>query len=349
MNPFNLLKHLPHYSRRKFKKKYIVIESDDWGLERAVNAESLKWLKSKYGAENFTRWTTDALETTEDLELLFDLLREFKQKHESYPVITANFIMNNIDYSKYDKLNLIPVSSGFNADSEDVRSKYKTGIEEGFIFPQLHGYSHYNYTELEKYFYTDEGKEAFRNKFFTSKSTIRKYLTFLQGELSKNNMHSGKIKEASEIFYNLFGFKSKTIIPPTFICDMNLIDVIKKSEITMIQSSNRLVSSLKKRYHIPYFRKIKGIYWSIRNARLDPYPGYDFLHEQCLHSVKTAFENCSPAIIDFHRVNFSGKYAPEYRSRTLSELRKLFVKIYKNWSDVKFIHSAELNELLWQH
>lgn len=348
MNLINYFRYLPHYLRKKIKGRYIIIESDDWGMERALTSDTIEWMAKKYGKENFTRWTTDALETNEDLDMLFELLDTYKNKFGSCPVITANFITQNIDYDTTDKLTFKPVSEGFNKESEDIRGKYKYGIDNGFLFPQLHGFSHYNLTSLEDYFNSDEGKEAFLKKYLPAKSTIKSNLSFLQGELCNENSESGRISEASEVFFRMFGFYSASLIPPKYVLDRNLIKVVVKSKVTMIQSSNRLTDSEKKRYLIPYFREKYGIIWSIRNARLDPYPGYDFNHEQCLESIKTAFENNSPAIIDFHRVNISGKYAPEYRQRTMTELKKLFDGIYRSWTEVKFIHSQKLNEMLWQ-
>lgn len=348
MNLLNFYKYLPHYLRRKFNDKYIIIESDDWGMERALTSDTLEWMKSKYGRENFTRWTTDALETNEDLEMIFDLLNQYKKKYGSCPIITANFITHNIDYTKADKLYFKPLSEGFSNESDDVREKYKYGMDNGFLFPQLHGFSHFNITSLENYFKSEEGQESFSRRFFPAKSTIKYNLSFLQGELSIDNNESVRIKDASDVFRKMFGFYSSSLIPPTFILDKNLITLVISSKIKMIQSSNRLTNSKKRRYLVPYFRKKSGIFWSIRNARLDPYPGYDFNHEQCLKSIKKAFENYSPAIIDLHRVNISGKFAPEYRERTLTELKKLFDGVYNTWNDVKFIHSQKLNEMLWQ-
>jgi hypothetical protein len=116
----------------------------------------------------------------------------------------------------------------------------------------------------------------------------------------------------------------------------------------MVQSSNRLVSSDNRRYKFPYFQKRKGLKWSVRNARLDPHKDYNYNHEQCIESMSTAFRYRIPAVIDFHRVNFSGRYAPEYRDRSLKELDLLFEKIYLRWPDAKFIHSQKLNDILWQ-
>jgi len=348
MNPLNIYKYFPFFLRKKFNEKFIIIESDDWGLERALTVESIDWMKKKFVEDKFSRWSLDSLETSDDINRLFDLMEDYKNKFEYPPVITANFITHNVDHSSKDKLNFIPISRGFNKDSEDIRGLYKKGIENKYIFPQLHGYSHYNIDELENYFSSEEGIEALNNNFFVARSTIKGYLAFLQGEFSEKNSHSGKIKEASEIFNILFGFFPGSLIPPTFIFDIKLAKILKDNKITLIQSSNRLVTTNKKRYSFPYFQRRKGLYWSIRNARLDPHPEYGFYYEQCINSIGKAFENKSPAIIDFHRVNFAGKFAPEYRDRTFKELKLLFDNIHTRWPDAKFIHTQKLNDILWQ-
>ncbi|MBS1517270.1 MAG: hypothetical protein JSS91_04210 [Bacteroidetes bacterium] len=347
MNNIRILRFLPHYLRKKFNQKLIVIESDDWGLERAIEVKSFDYLRKKYSDEKFTRWTCDALETVEDLDLIFDLLGNYRDKFEFPPVITANFITHNIDYSSADKLKFIPLSSGFNNGSEDTRKKYSEGIKKKYIHPQLHGFSHFNLSELGKYFYTDEARESLANGFATARSTIRGNMKFLQGELSISN-EQNRINESADEFQKAFGFRSDTIIPPTFIMDASLINELKECGISMLQSSNRLLNSYGKRYSVPYFRKRKGMVWSVRNARLDPHKDYGFYSDECFDQIGKAFDNKLPAVIDMHRVNISGKYAPEYRNKTLSELRKLFDRIHRTWKDVKFLNSSELNNLIWQ-
>ncbi|HRI84552.1 MAG TPA: hypothetical protein PK536_03815 [Ignavibacteria bacterium] len=347
MSKLRILRYLPHYLRKKFDQKIIVIESDDWGLERGLENSSIEFLRKKFGDGKFSRWTLDALETKEDLQMLFELIESYKNKSLHPPVITANFITHNVDYSSDKELKFIPLSKGFNRSTEDVRSIYKTGIEKRIIYPQLHGYSHYNLSELNKYFYTEEAKEFYANGFLTGRSTIKGNMKFLQGEMSDENMDL-KIEESCDEFYRMFGFKPDTVIPPTYILDKQALEKLRQCGITMLQSSNRLLSSDGRRYNIPYYRKRKGFVWSVRNARLDPHEDYGFNSDQCIADIGKAFNNRLPAIIDFHRVNISGRYAPAYRDKTLSELKKLFDKIYSQWSDVKFLNSSELNKIIWQ-
>lgn len=348
MNPLRILKHTPHILRKKFSDKYILIESDDWGLERTLNKESIAWLEKKFGKEKLTRWTYDSLETSDDLKQLFNILQKYRDRFENPPVITANFITHNIDYSSNNGLNFIPLSKGFNKESEDVRNLYREGIEGGYIFPQLHGYSHYNLRVLKEYCNTSEGAEAYSNKILPGRSTVRGNLAFLQGELSIDNTEFEKLTEASDEFEKFFGFYSKSIIPPAYIFDIECADSAKKNGITFIQSSNRLLNTKKKRYKYPYFQKRKGMYWSVRNSRLDPHPDYKFYSDQCVSSIERAFKYKYPAVIDFHRVNFAGRFAPEYRDKTFLELDDLLKKIFVKWPDAKFIHSQKLNDILWQ-
>jgi len=342
-----LLKYLPHYLRKRFEKKILIIESDDWGLERGVNYESIEWAKRKFGEESFTRWTLDALETREDLAMLFNVLRSHKDESGNHQVITANFITHNIDYSSKESLKFIPISKGFNS-LENIHESYCEGVKDGLIFPQLHGYSHYNLSALREYSLTEEASEALKNKYLTCRSTIRGNLAFLQGELSDENSDNSMIKEAADEFERCFGFRSMTIIPPTFVLDKSVLKYFKDSGVKLVQSSNRIQQSDKRRYNVPFFRKRAGLIWSIRNARLDPIEGYNFYHQQCIDSMEKAFANKLPAIIDFHRVNFSGKFNPTYRERTLGELDSLVGKVLKKWPDVKFIHSQKLYELIWR-
>ncbi len=347
-NPLNFFFYLPYYLRKKFNEKYIIIESDDWGLERALSFDSIESLEKKYGRNKLSRWTYDSLETPEDLDELFGVLEKYKNKFEYPPVITANFITHNVDYSDKEKLSFIPISKGFNTDEKQLLKLYRTGIEKKYIFPQLHGYSHFNLSALRIYFNSAEGKEAFSRNFFTGTATVKGNLKFLHGELSKKNSESFKIKDASEVFNSFFGFRPRSIIPPTFILDHECIDILRENNISLVQSSNRLLTSMNKRLGFPYLQKRKGIYWSVRNCRLDPHSDYNFLHEQCIDSIENTFKDRLPAVIDFHRVNFAGRFAPEYRKMTIKELGLLLDKIHKKWPEVKFIHSQKLNEILWQ-
>ena len=95
-----------------------------------------------------------------------------------------------------------------------------------------------------------------------------------------------------------------------------------------------------------FFRSKNQLLCSTRNCRLDVHSDYNYNSEFCIKGIERAFENEMPAIIDIHRVNFSGTYAPETRIKTLQELKKVFDYIYWKHPEVHFITSAQFSERL---
>jgi len=345
MNPFNFYKYLPFIFRKTFKKKYIVIESDDWGMEGALNENGISFLKSKYGKHKLTRWTMDALETSEDLEILYELFLKYKHSFEESPVITTNFIMYNIDYSKKDKLSFISLSS-YLKTNKVTQQLYDYGIKNNIISPQLHGYSHFDVRKLSEYFNTKEGEKLFNNGFLAGKSTIKGYKHIFHSELNQIHNYTKKYFQlAINEFKLVFGYKPISLIPPHFLLDKEIIPLLTRKGIISIQASNRLLDSRKNRYRKIYFRKNNRIIWIPRNARLDPYEGYNFHSENCLEDIKRAFDSKVPAIIDFHRVNISGRYNLKYREKSLNELDKVFQAVLEKWPDTQFITTEKLIKL----
>ena len=45
MNPLNLYKYLPYLLRKKFNQKYIIIESDDWGMSQNTSFSGIEFLE----------------------------------------------------------------------------------------------------------------------------------------------------------------------------------------------------------------------------------------------------------------------------------------------------------------
>lgn len=342
-----ILSSISHRFRKKIEDQIIIIESDDWGLERALHEDAIKWMEKKYGRNLFSRWSTDCLETSEDLFLLYEVLEKHKNNFRKRPVITANFIMFNVNIES-NNLYFRSINNGFSPLSEDVRPLYFEGINKGYIFPQLHGYCHYNPLLVEQYAETDEALEASFNGFFLAKTTIKGHLSFLHGEMSEKNPYVERNFSIAQCeFEKFFGFKSSSFIPPTFILDSEFFNVLKKNKISYLQAANRYINSKNEKYFYPYLRRKNNIIWGIRNARLDPHVDYNFDHEKCLKNIESAFKNKMPAIIDFHRVNFSGKYNPSYRDNTLKELNQLFIKISKNWPNAIFLNTLEFINVLY--
>jgi hypothetical protein len=216
-------------------------------------------------------------------------------------------------------------------------------MQEGLFKPQLHGYCHYNHSLLLDFFNTEEGLNAFNNQFFLAKSTIKGNLKFLSGECTTKNLHfESDLIKAQDSFFLTFGYYSKSFIPARYIIDHSLLPLLKNYYISNLQAGNMLVNGREERYYIPNFRKYQSQYWLSRNCRLDPHMDYNFGADQCIASINAAFVRNQPAVIDMHRVNFSGTFTPEYRNLSLKELQKVLNYLKQEHPDVIFYSSDEL-------
>ena len=348
LNQLNRYKRkISFYLRKKVTRKYVIIESDDWGLERAKDEDALSKIVQKYDDRNCTRWTRDALETEEDLDQLFVLFDYFKNKFDQPPIITANFITHNVDQSSKERLKFKPISEGYNYGNAGLFDKYREGFDKKYFIPQLHGYSHYDTSLLEQCFQSDDFVEDFKIGFPLAKSTIKGKLSLYRGECFDPNF-SKIIVEAIEVFKTTFGYYSKTFIPPNYLYSDKMNRLLTAHHIELLQSTGQFLSTGGNEVVRPYFRRKKGLLYSIRNARLDTHFHYNCLSEYCIKHIESAFTNKMPAVIDIHRVNFSGKYSPETRLKTLEELNKVFLYLYQKHPESIFISSDALLKVFSQ-
>lgn len=65
-----------------------------------------------------------------------------------------------------------------------------------------------------------------------------------------------------------------------------------------------------------------------------------------MREIEIAFRCRKPATISSHRVNYMGTLHHENREDALVKLDLLLTKIVKKWSDVEFMISDELGDLI---
>jgi hypothetical protein len=327
--------------RQKIEKKIVIIESDDWGMERAKDQECLDAIIDKYKKKRISRWTTDALETVDDMKLLYDLLDSHKDKFRFKPIITANFITHNIDHSSPEQLVFKPISDGYNFADNKIFKSYTDGIARGFFKPQLHGYSHYDTNLLAEDFNSKRFQKNLKLGFATAKTTIKKHLSLYRAECFDPNFENN-IHQAAEVFKNVFGYYSDSFIPPNYSYLDSLNPILYKNNIKSLQAASHFVDRNGNNSVNAQYKYKNNLLYTARNARLDTHPDYDYLADNCINQIETAFSQKVPAVIDIHRVNFSGKFSPNTRQKTIEELDKVLRYLYKFYPDVVFMTSDEL-------
>lgn len=350
-------------------RKIIVIESDDWGCIRMPSTEIYNSLFVKgYPVDKLPYLKYDSLETKDDFDALFKVLKSVKDINGNHPIITANTIVTNPNFEKIK-------ASGFkeysyelftdtlkNESSNNTINYYFEGIKENIFYPQLHGREHLNVNRWMKSLQNNIGlsREMFENKLFD--------LSKSQTEISENsfvdtlspatidelNFLGKNIKEAAQIFEQIFGFKSKSFIAPCYIWRTETEVAMKEAGVTYIQSGAYQqipeigkINSFTKKFHYTGQKNNNGQLYTVRNCLFEPSltPLSQTL-THCLSQIERSFSNKKPAIISTHRINFMGSLVEENRTKNLELFKSLLQSILTKWPDAEFMHTAQLGDLI---
>lgn len=348
-------------------KKIIVIESDDWGSIRTRSKMDYYSMLSK-GLEvdrsNFT--ANDCLESNIELENLYDLLSKHKDSTGRPAVITPMCIMANPDFEKIQE-------SGFTEyhyeafidtckrypDHNKVKELWRKGIDERLFVPAFHGREHLNVSRWLKAL--QNGNEglltAFKHQSFGVEwykgKRIPEYLGAFHPDHSSDIPILEKIIESgAELFRNTCGYRPAHFISPnresTKALDSTLYKVGIKY-LTMSKLRQYPLGEEKYKWEFNWLGKQNELGQIIltRNCGFEP---SDSLHNDwvdvCLNEIENSFKWHKPAIISSHRVNYIGSINTENAKHGLKELSHLLSHIIKRWSNVEFMTSTELGDLI---
>ena len=352
------------------KRKIIVIESDDWGSIRMPSKETYeKCLKDGYHVNKTVYERYDSLASEEDLEMLFDLLSSFRDINGNHPVVTANCVVKNPDFEKIK-------ADGFNIYHNEIItrtfSKYpkhsncfnlwQQGIRSNIFYPQYHGREHLNVSlfmeDLRRG--VPEALYAFNNQM---PGCIKKGHENIGNDyIEATKYNSDKDKEDKlkiflnglEVFENLFGYKSRSMIAPNYIWSPDFDKSVFDKGIEYFQGIRKICEPGNKRkpiYHSHFLgqENYLGQKYLIRNAFFEPSLARinkDFTVKSCISDISAAFGMKKPAIISSHRVNFVGFIDPVNRDTSLVLFKELLSVALKKWPDIEFLTSVQLGELL---
>jgi hypothetical protein len=365
-----LARHATNYWGWRSDRKIVVIESDDWGSSCIPSAEIYQKLVTNGVRVDHCPYTRyDALASEQDLNDLFSILMEFRDKNGNHPVITANAVMMNPDYEKirdagfrtyYGEL-FTETLKKYPAHGRSF-SLWKQGMADNLFYPQFHGREHLNVkewmTSLQK---SDSVNRAvFEDRMFwpgsaeEEKGSVSIRAAFDTDDVADLESHREIIREGLERFDALFGYRSKSFIAPNFVCHPDLNETLAENGVHVLQGMKYQKLPLAggekremlRRHHgqINEQRQVS----LVRNCTFEPsqQPAtYDSV-DDCLKSIETAFLWKRPAVITAHRLNFIGFIDPENRERNLKLFRKLLDTMTRRWPDIEFMTSPQLGDLI---
>ncbi|MCK5113203.1 MAG: hypothetical protein KAR11_00380 [Phycisphaerae bacterium] len=343
----------------------VVFESDDWHMRGTESPQIIETLKSKGYTPGF--WLKDALETPDDLEKLFAVLRKHKDSTGRPPCFTANFIMTNPDFAKIRESNfqtysVIPQKDDW--DKSLVKLYYK-GMKERVFYPQLHGYDHMcsgawlrqlreGNPEFRLLFdlgvrmdpQTALGKPGRSSAEFVDLSTTPSTAVPYETQLKH-------LADAQAIFKDVFGFRSLSLIAPCYYFDANTLKAANVVGIKYIQAGNtqceKVIAKGKYAIHRHYLGQSTGCgdeVYLTRNAHLDPGGPDPYDADACLQQIEWAFNLKLPAVIDTHRIFYMSTNDPKMAEHSRGQLDKLLTQIEKRYPNVRYLTTPELGQLV---
>jgi hypothetical protein len=352
-------------------RKIIVISVDDYGNVRLASRKARSAL-DKVGLKVHSRFdSVDALETKDDLSVLYETLTSVRDGNNRHAVFTPFALPCNIDFEsiiqggfksyQYELLTSTfeKVASGDPLAYDGTWDMWKEGIEKGLLKPQFHGREHLNLKVFEEKLAKNDNEviELLNNRSYTSISssgypTISYTAAFDFWDFEENRSFPRIICDGLNAFEKVFGYRSVHFNAPGAREHSTLHVCLKENGIKYIDANwitkEHQGKGVNKRI-INYTGKqnLADMHCQVRNVVFEPTfnVGYDWV-EYSMKQIELAFFWNRPAIISSHRVNFCGHIDEPNRRDGISSLKALLKKIVKKWPEVEFMSSDELGETI---
>jgi len=349
-------------------RKYVVIESDDWGSVRMPSKKVFDdMLKANIRVDKCPFCSFDSLASEDDLSELFEVLKSVSDMNGNHPVFTANTVVANPDFEKiyntgFKEYHYEPFTETLKRypDHKNSLLIWKQGLDAGLFHPQLHGREHLHVNRWMRAL--SEGSYeinlAFNNNFYGISTNLfsegkKSFLAAFDADSEEDIiMHATIINEGVRLFNTIFGYYPRTFTAPNYIWPRHLEGYLHKHNINIIQGSK---IQLEPDLHTGYIRKRhftgqknpNSQIYTVRNCLFEPSlsRSTDWL-TACLRQIQTAFFWSKPSIIGTHRVNYIGSIVEENRTNNMILLSQLLRQIVKRWPDVEFISSSDLCNII---
>lgn len=363
----NIIRNISNIPGWSTRRKIVVIESDDWGSVRMSSGQAFESLKKKGVDESGNHYNiNDALESNQDLELLYEMLVKHKDKNGQHPVMTGVNIMANPDFEKIKANNFTeyfyePVTETLKRypTHDRVYDLWKEGIQKRLFVPVFHGREHLNVTRW---------MQALQSGHKTTLAAFDHGVTGVYSGIGGESVPDyqaafdiDKIEDVKKLedvllsglglFESLYGYKSAFFVPTNGPFNNSLESLLAQKGVRFIGTGKIQQEPLGNGEYKKHVRFIgqrnhcKQLYLT-RNCFFEPSSmehaaNTDWIGN-CLKEIETAFRWGKPATISSHRVNYIGFLHPENRARGLKQFNELLTKMLKRWPDIEFMTSVEL-------
>lgn len=345
------------------KQKLLLIESDDWGAIRMPSKSVYETLCLQGAGEGCFFDKYDSLESSEDLELLFEVLSSVKDNQGHHAIMEPFAVVANPNYEAieangFSEYVYEPFVDTYRRFSHTAKSfeTIKEGMRLGIWYPQSHGREH---IQVNRWMKALQSNDKLVRLEFSSRAfhcgcqppKIDYYNAFDYDSKDELPQLKEIIRDGLNIFEQLYGYRPIALCAPCGYTSQELIDFSSQEGVRLRGGQFRSPNgdgSYKRNNSYWGAKGINDTRVYRRNCKFEPAKNHNIdWVDQCLSEIKIAFRWGKPAVIDSHRVNYIGSISPENRDYSLKEMKRLLREIVKRWPDVEFINSEQLyNEML---
>lgn len=352
------------------RRKLLIIESDDWGSIRMPSrAVYERCLRAGYPVDQTWYERCDSLLSEDDLELLFALLTSFSDSRGRHPMITANVIVGNPDFDAIEasgrsRYHHEPITETFKRYPKHGRcfDLWTEGRQQDVFFPQFHGREHLNVGLFMEALQDGNpvAQFAFEQRMpgCIPKGPERRPNLFVEATRFRSVNEKETVRQAQleglRLFEDLFGFRSRTLIPTNYVWSRDFNRDVAKAGVEGFQGSRVMKEQQTNGCSVPVKRALGernelGQTYLVRNASFEPSQSHEprmRSAERCLREIGVAFQMQKPAVISSHRLNYCGFIDESNRDHNLEALRFLVASVLGKWPDVEFVTSEELLDIV---
>jgi hypothetical protein len=349
-------------------RKYLLLESDDWGTIRMPSKKVFDNLEHKGIQLNKLSFdSNDSLESSIDLEALFQTLTSVVDCEGNPAVLTAYHVMANPNFEAIGKngrneyvYETILETYKRNLHTKDSFVAIKKGMELGVYIPQYHGREHIHVKRWMEAINSNSRKEqmAFENQAIIwigldeDKHPYQKdYFKGFDYETCQEAKEVEFIhQDGLRLFKQIFGMESVTFVAQGSVWGDHILPMLKEEGVRLIggqqlhPNRNGGYKTINKYWGTK--NKLGQVHWR-RNVLFEPARNQNFdWVGKSLAEIEIAFRWGKPAVISTHRENFIGSIFEETRTKSLQKLEMLLKNVLQKWPDVHFISSAQLAEIM---
>jgi len=367
-----VVNHLKNIQGWKTDRKLLAFAVDDYGNVRLASRQAIQNLKEAEIKLKGRFDEFDALDTKQDYDSLFNVLKKYNDKMGKHPVFSTYALPCNINFeASLNKKMYIP---------ENLDSTYKRmavlfpeayegafemmleGVKKSLLRPQFHGREHLNTLIINKLFEINDSSllTNLENLSMAGISQLKEIpnISFTQAfafnDLSQTTHHDAILIDGLTRFKEVYGYRSLTFTPPSQEFFTEKYPLLEELGVIGIHKGRRL--ERKNAEGEVFIEKAKtGVLKNqkhvslVRNVVFEPtdYRGFDWVNFT-IKQIEAAFFWNKPAIISSHRVNFCGHISESNREVGLAALNQLFKIVLEKFPDVEFVGIDELTDIIWK-